>query len=243
MSIKPVSRQRVLSQVAERQMRGWAHQLHQQQRQSELRPGQEVSHLIHPYVAISRETGANGGALAQRLADLLQWKALDRELLDYMAERYNLSRLSLEFVDETLASWFHEMFGKWLDQRLVSQAEYVHRLGRMVLLAAQSESTVFVGRGVQFMLPRESGLAVRIVAPREKRILNIMERLSCDRPEAEKFVEETDHGREQFVERYFHRNTTDPHLYALVMNLEFISLDDAADLIAAECRRRFPHAE
>lgn len=241
MSIKPVSRQRVLSQVAEKQMRGWAHQLQQQQRQAELRPGQEVSRLILPYVAISRETGANGGALAQRLASLLQWKALDRELLDYMAERYNLSRLSLEFVDETVASWFHEMFGKWLDQRLVSQAEYVHRLGRMVLLAAQSESTVFVGRGVQFMLPRESGLAVRIIAPKEKRVQHIMELLSCDRPAAEKYIDETDRGREQFVERYFHRDNADPHLYALVMNLEFMTLDDAADLIAAECRRRFPH--
>jgi cytidylate kinase len=221
-------------------MRSWAHQLLQQQRRAEQGPAQEVHNLIQPYVAISRETGANGGELAQRVASRLKWKDLDRDLLDYMAERYNLSRITLEFVDETVASWFHEMFCKWLDERMVSQAEYVHRLGRMVLLAAQSESTVFVGRGVQFMLPRESGLAVRIIAPKQQRVERIMQLRSCDRHEAEKYVEETDRGREQFVQRYFHHDATDPHLYALVINLQFISLDAAADLIAAECRRRFP---
>lgn len=240
MSVKSSSRDRGLSQVAERQMRSWAHQLHLQQRQSQQGPPRAVSKLIHPYVAISRETGANGGALAQRVASLLEWKVLDRELLDYMAERYNLSRISLEFVDETVASWFHEMFGKWLDERLVSQAEYVHRLGRLALLAAQSESRVFVGRGVQFMLPSESGLAVRIIAPRQQRVERIMQLRSCDRHEAEKYVDDTDRGREQFVQRYFHHDTTDPHLYALVINLAFLSLDDAADLIVADCRRRFP---
>jgi cytidylate kinase len=245
MSVKPVARDRALSQVAERQMRSWAHQLHLQQREteerhSEQRPIQVVSRLIHPYVALSREAGANGGDLARQVASRLKWKVLDRDLLDYMAERYNLSRISLEFVDEKVASWFHEMFGKWLDERLVSQAEYVRRLGRMALLAAQSESAVFVGRGVQFMLPRESGLAIRIIASKKQRVEHIERLRSCDRHDAEKYVEETDRGREQFVQRYFHHDSTDPHLYAMVMNLEFMSSDDAADLIAAECRRRFP---
>ena len=241
MGVTSSSRDRGLSQVAERQMRSWAHQLQLQQRQSPQGTPQIVSRLIHPYVSLSRETGANGGALAERVASLLKWKVLDRELLDYMAERFNLSRTSLEFVDETVASWFHEMFGKWLDERLVSQAEYVRRLGRMVLLAAQCESTVFVGRGVQFMLPSEAGFAVRIIAPKKMRVDHIMELHGCDHHEAEKYVDETDRGREQFVQRYFHRDTTDPHLYALVTNLEFLSMDDAAGLIATECRRRFPY--
>jgi Cytidylate kinase-like family len=243
MGVRNVSRDRGLSEVAERQMRSWAHQLHLQQLQSEQRSPQEVPGLIFPYIAISRETGANGGALAQRVASLLEWKVLDRELLDYMAERYNLSHTSLEFVDETVASWFHEIFGKWLDEGLVSQAEYVHRLGRMVLLAAQGENTVFVGRGVQFILPNQAGLAVRIIAPKRQRVEHIMQRRACDHHEAEKYVDETDRGREQYVQRYFHRDTTDPHLYAMVLNLEFMSPEDAANVIVTECRRRFPRGQ
>jgi len=242
MGTKSSSGGRVLSQVVERQMRSWAQRLQTQQQLALERSTAAVPKLIQPYVAISRETGANGGELAKRVAERLGWKYLDQELLDCMAERYNLSRTALEFVDETVASWFHEMFGKWLDERLVSQAEYVHRLGRIVLLAAQHESTVFVGRGVQFILPRESGLAVRIIAPRKTRVENIMELRGCGHREAEKYVDETDRGREQFAQRYFHHDTTDPHLYSQVMNLEFMSLDDAADLIAGQCTRRFSAA-
>ena len=239
MRTEPLPRHREMSQIAERQMRTWALQLQSQQRLAEQKEATGVQKLIQPYVAISRETGADGEELANQVAQKLGWKTLDRELLDYMAERYNLSRITLEFVDETVASWFHEMFGKWLDEQMVSQAEYVHRLGRLVLLAAQHESTVFVGRGVQFMLPSESGITVRVIAPKKWRIERIMQVRHCDRQQAEKYIEETDRGREQFVERYFHHDTADPHLYDLVINLQNTILRDAADLIVNQCRQRF----
>lgn len=239
MRTESLPRHREMSQVAERQMRTWALQLQSQQSLAEQPATTQVQKLIHPYVAISRETGANGGELANLVAQKLGWKTLDRELLDYMAERYNVSRITLEFVDETVASWFHEMFGKWLDERMVSQAEYVHRLGRLVLLAAQHESTVFVGRAVQFMLPNESGVAVRVVAPKKQRVERIIQVRQCNRHEAEQYVDDTDRGREQFVERYFHHDAADPHLYDLVINLQNTTLHDAADLIVGHCQRRF----
>src|SRR4029079_7274108 len=116
-----------------------------------------------PYLAISRQAGTDAGGIARAVAARCGGKVLDDELLDYMAEHDHLSRLALEFVDERAVSWFHEMFGTWLDKQLVSQAEYVIRVGRLLLLAAQHESTVFVGRGAHFMLPRERGIAVRII--------------------------------------------------------------------------------
>jgi cytidylate kinase len=221
-------------------MRTWALKLQSQQRLAEQQAAAPVPKLIQPYLAISRETGADGGELARRVAHRIGWKVFDRELLDYMAEHYHMSRLSLEFVDETAASWFHEMFGKWLETHLVSQAEYVSRLGRIVLLAAQHERTIFVGRGVQFILPRDAGLMVRIVAPLKQRVACIVERRQCTQREAEKFVEESDRGRAQFVERYFHRDLADPHLYGLVINLAQVPMDDAVELIADQCQRRFP---
>jgi cytidylate kinase len=213
MNSAALSGNRALSQVAERQMRQWALQLEMQKHLAEEEAVPAVPQLIKPYVAISRDTGAQGEELASRVADRLGWKVFDRELLDYMAEQYHLSRISLEFVDEKAASLFHEMFGKWLDKQLVSQAEYVSRLGNVILLAAQHESTVFVGRGAQFILPRESGVAFRIIAPKKQRVERIMERRQCERHEAERFVDETDAGRAEFVQRYFHRETADPNLY------------------------------
>lgn len=238
MRTSPLPRSRALSELAERQMRTWALQLQSQQRLAEERAATPVPQLIQPYVAISRETGVDAGELAQAVASQCGWKMLDRELLDYLADHDHLSRIALDFVDERAVSWFHEMFGKWLDEQLVSQAEYVSRLGRIVLLAAQYESTVFVGRGVQFILPRERGLAVRIIAPRKKRVQRVMERRQCSEREARQFAEETDNARAQFIQRYFRHDVADPHLYDLVINLEHLTRNDAVDLIVSECKRR-----
>ena len=229
---------RVLSEVAERQMRKWALQREAQQREAEKRSARPLPRLIHPYLAISRETGADAGELAQAVAAKCGWKVFDRELLDYLVEHDQRSRLALEFVDERARSWFHEMFGKWLEKQLISQAEYVIRLRQVALLAAQHESTVFVGRGVQFMLPRANGISARIIAPKTNRVKRIMDKRHVGMREAEKFVDDTDRGRAQFVQQYFHCDVADPHLYDLVINLEHVPRDTAVDLIASECHRR-----
>jgi cytidylate kinase len=221
-------------------MRTWALQLQAQERLEEERAPERVPELIHPYLVISRETGVDAAEIAQAVATQCGWKALDRELLDYLAEHDHLSRIALDFVDERTVSWFHEMFGQWLDDKLISQAEYVSRLGRIVLLAAQHESTVFVGRGAQFILPRNSGVVVRLIAPQKERIRRVEARRGCSQAEARKFVEETDKMRAQFVSRYFHHDVADPHLYDLVINLEYLPREVAVDMIVGECRRRFP---
>jgi cytidylate kinase len=110
-------------------------------------------------------------------------------------------------------------------------------LGKIVLLAAQHESLVFVGRGTQFILPRDRGLAVRIIAPRNQRIEHIMERRQCNRRDAEKFMDDTDKGRADFVQRYFHRDVADPHLYDFVINLEHMPRQDATEMIVRESAR------
>jgi cytidylate kinase len=96
---------------------------------------------------------------------------------------------------------------------------------------------VFVGRGAQFILPRELGLAVRLIAPKKQRVQQITERRQCSRHDAEKFVDETDIGRADFVQRYFHHDVADSHLYDLVINLERLPREVAVELIANEAKR------
>jgi hypothetical protein len=228
---------RAMSKAAERQMQNWALDMQMQQRVASEREHTEVKELIHPYIAISRETGVDAASLSRAVAEKCGWKLFDRELLDYLAEHDHLSRLALEFVDERSVSWFHEMFGTWLEKQLVSQAEYVSRLGKVLLLATQHENTVIVGRGAQFMLPRERGLAVRVIAPLKLRVRNIMELRQLSEREAMDFIESTDRDREHFVHRYFQHDVSDPHLYDLMINLSHIPREDAVNYIVSEAKR------
>jgi cytidylate kinase-like protein len=228
-----------LSDVAEQQMRMWALQMETQRRRAEQAAATSPEQLIHPCVSISRETGVDAAEIANLVASERHWKVLDRGILDYMAEEYHWSRRSLEYVDERTASWFQEVFGKWIDAQLVSQAEFVSKLGKIVLMAAQHETTVFVGRGARLFLPRSVCLAVRIIAPKKMRIQRITERRQCNPREAEKFIDDTDEGRANFVKRYFHCDVADSKLYDLVINLEFTSRDAAAKLILSDYKLRF----
>lgn len=231
MKTSTLGRSRGLSEAAEHQMRTWALRMESQDRLKEESLKAAPENLIHPYVAITREAGVDATQIAEVISAKNGWKVFDRALLDYMVEHYQWSPVALGYVDERTVSWFHEVFGKWLDQKLVSQAEFVHRLGKIVLLAAQHESMVFVGRGAQFLLPRELGLSVRIIAPLGYRVQRLMEHNQCSRREAEKLIKQTDKGRADFVQRYFHHDVADPHLYDVVINLAHVTPTAAADSI------------
>lgn len=224
---------------AEQRMRSWAIGLEVRDRLEHTQAVAQLPREMHPYVAISRETGAGGAEVARRVADKLGWQLVDRDLLNYMADRYKLPKDMLEFVDERTSNWVHEVFGKWLDSHLVTQSEYVGHLGRIVLMAARHANSVFVGRGVQFLLPRGKGVTIRMVAPLQQRIERIMEVRQLNHDAAKKYVADSDTGRRDFVHRYFHHDVSDACLYDLVINGQSLNFDEAADLIAGHCRQRF----
>ncbi len=224
---------------AEQQMRQWALRLETQRRVEHEKAAVGTPPRFHPFLAISREVGASTDEMAPQIAGRLGWDVLNRDLLDFMAEKYKTSRGMIEFVDETTSSWLFEVFGKWLSGRIMTQSEYVAHLGRIVVMAAHHGSVVFVGRGAQFFLPRERGVAVRVVAPLERRIERVMLSRSLDENHARKYVEQTDAARREFVRRYFHRDVADEHLYDLVVNLQYVDQDEAVELITGHCRKRF----
>lgn len=234
---KPVS-ERIMS-VAERQMRRWELSFEVHERIEKEQATQRIPFQVHPYISISREAGARASEIAALIKEELGLELLDKELLDYMGTKYNLSKGMLEFLDEEECSWLGEVFGRWLDQRLVTQSEYVTHLGQIILLTARSSSAIFVGRGAHFFLPREKGLLILVVAPLDKRVERIRGERQLSAEDARSYAEERDKGRRDFIRRYFHRDITDPHLYDLVINTESFSSESAARLVVEEYRRRF----
>ncbi len=230
---------KAIAGAVEQQMKRWAVGL---EVQSRLGPEQALARLpaeVHPYVAFTRETGAGGTDIALRVAERLGFPSLGRELLDAMAERYSLWRDSLESVDERTFSWVRDVFVPWIDHRVVTQNEYVCHLGQILLIAARSGSAVFVGRAAHMFLPRARGVAVRVVAPSERRLERVMEVHGFDSRAAEVYLARRDEGRQELIRRYFRAEAEDPLLYDVVINSERFDRDEAADFIVALFRRRF----
>ncbi len=189
------------------------------------------------YVAISREAGVDAGEIARLLGQRLGWEVLDRTLLDRVAERLHEPRSMVNLVDETQANWAYDVLGAWMDGQIVTHEKYVACLTRVVRAAGRRGKVIFVGRGAQFLLPRETGLAVRLVAGEKFRVQRLIERHALDEAAARRLMLKTDHDRRDFVGRYFHRDTNDPHLYDLVLNVERLGPAAVVDqIVAALCR-------
>jgi cytidylate kinase len=230
---------RAASKSAERQMRQWAIGLEVKERVEHEQAVRQLPNQVCPYIAVSRDTGAGAGEVAKRVAERLNWDLLNRDVLDQMAQKFDLEKTMLKAVDETTTSWILEAFGKWIDQRVVTNSEYTKRLGEVLLMAARHRSTVFVGRGAQFFLPRERGLAVQIVAPFDLRTQRVMQRDDLTLDAAQKYLRKRDRERRDFVRENFDRDVSDPHLYDLVINLAHLDPDYAVDLIVLTCQKRF----
>lgn len=189
-----------------------------------------------PYVAISREAGAGATDVAREVGRQLGWDVLDKQLLDFIAHRYKVPRDMLDVVDEARANWFHDVLGVFLDSRVVSQDTFVAHLERIVHLAALRGKVVFIGRGAQYMLPDACGLTIRIVAPKARRIENMMRLRNLSRAEATRWVEDKDAERAEFCRRNFHRDVHDPLEYSLVVNSERLSVAAIAEVIVTAVR-------
>jgi cytidylate kinase len=225
--------------LCEQRVREWTLHVEAQRRRRAAEVARVEPGHIHPYVAISREAGAGGAALARLVGEKLNWEVLHRELLDTMADRFNLPRALLGVIDESASNWMVEVFGKWLDPLLVTRTEYIMHLGQIVLLAAQHASKVFVGRGAQFFLPPDRGVTIFLVAPLAMRIQRLKEVRGLSEQQARRYIRDTDQGRRELIKAHFNRDIGDPHAYDLVINRAHTSLEAAADLIVSQCGVRF----
>jgi len=219
--------------AAERQMQTWVRTAEIEDRSIRAEEFKRLAAGIQTYLAISREEGAGASEIAHAVGKRLDWNVLDKNLLDRVAEQYQLSRPMLELVDETRSNWFYDVLGTWMDRKIIATEKYVIHLAHIVLSAARCESLVLVGRGAQFILPREKGLAVRLVASQKYRTEQIVSSKDIDETEARRMMEENDCGRRDFVQRFFHHDIEDSHLYDLVINVERVGPAGATEQIVA----------
>ena len=193
---------------------------------------------IGPFVAISRELGASGCEVANRLGQMLGWRVLDREMLEFIANQFSLDREMLTMLDEDSLSWFGESVLSLIHPHLLSQDEYLARLIKVVVVTLAGSPGIVVGRGAHIFLPRHRGLGVRIIADEGDRLARLQKERNLDAKAAQRAMQDTDAARRSFVKHHFHRDVADPLAYDLVVNTSQLGIDGAVAIIAAACRAR-----
>lgn len=226
-----------LSHAAQQRVKRWLLSSELTEFLTSARETRRRASQVGPHITISREAGTNGDTIGRLVGRRLGWDVLGKEVLEFMASRYGVTQGMLELVDESRANWVHDIFGQWIDPSVVSHERYFVYLQRILWLAGIHGRVVLLGRGAQFTLPRQNGLAVRIVAPKSLRVSAVARQEGVSVDEARRMVEKADAGRRDFVMHYFHRDGSDPQWYDLTINVERLGVRGAARLILAAYRR------
>lgn len=213
--------------MVERQMRNW--ELARSQRiDAPKKPVAEVA----DFVTISRQVGIGAAEVATQLAERLGWPLFDRELLRIMAGDNDLQKRLYESLDEKDINWFRNAFATFFDSRL-DEDDYFHHLSRTVLSLARQGSAVYLGRGVDRMMPRKLGLRVRLVAPLDWRVKAYARRNELPLDKAAADVKRIDQERTVFVKHHFAADINDPVAYDLTLSAERFTQPQLVEIIFA----------
>lgn len=182
-------------------------------------------------ICVSREAGAGGGAIARMVGKRLGWKVYDDELIEAIAHRMGVPLDEVRTLDELAPSVVQDWLLPLREEYYAPQEAYLDHLAKLVEAIGRAGESILVGRGANYMLPREVTLTVRIIAPLKVRAIRLAERMGVSVRTARRAARDMDRRRLQF-DRTMHRaNSSDPHNYDLVLDSSSLSLEIAADVL------------
>jgi len=183
------------------------------------------------YITISREVGSKGNKIAQKLAEILKWQVFDKEIVDYIATTAHIRKSVSESFDEKKQHEIKTWVQTIIDSDALSPDHYLNHLMNVLLVIAEHGQAIILGRGANFILDPKKGLRVKIAAPYEMRLLQIMREMELSKKDARRYIDEKDNQRLAYIRQYFHRDADNPLFYDLVLNTEFMPINSVVETI------------
>ena len=207
--------------------------------------------MKEPFViTISREVGSGGRTIGRKLAEKLGVRFSDKELIDSLQAKFNLSPKSIEELKGKKKRWLDDfiqmvapvpMSGLLVNGDSDYISEYNTSLNVNDVFEAEKEilngiadqgSCVIAGRSGFFVLKdRPNKVDVLITASRENRIARIMSKQGLSREKAQDVIEKVDNARDNYVLRYTGQSRYDARNYHIVLNMDYLTEDKAVDII------------
>jgi len=194
------------------------------------------------FVTISRQTGAGGIAIGEKLAIYLDqhwpgvcsWTVFDKNLVDEIIKDHDSLKSTIApFLQEKAVSEIEDMLEEMLGVH-PAKSILVSDTNATILRLARMGRVILVGHGsanITNQIP--GGVHVRLVGSFEKRKEYTKEYLKCDEKQAIDIIDKEDKGREEYLKQNFGQDIHDLLRYDVVINTDLVSFDQAASLIGA----------
>jgi len=201
-------------------------------------------------ITISRTVGSGGRTIGRKLAERLGVRFSDKELIDALQNKFNLTAESIEELKGKKKRWLDDfiqmvapvpMSGLLVSDESDYVSEYNSTLSVNDVFEAEKEilngiadegSCVIAGRSGFFVLKdRPNKVDILITASRENRIARIMSKQNLSREKAAQVLDSVDKARDNYVLRYTGQSRYDARNYHIVLNMDYITEDKAVEII------------
>jgi cytidylate kinase len=191
-----------------------------------------------PILTVSREPGAGGSDISRRLAKALGLDLIGGQIIQHVADSAKMSRRVIETLDEREVTFRETLLSSLFGENRPWPGEYLQHLVRVIGTIGIFGNVIIVGRGANFVLPKDRAFKVRIIAPMDLRVKYFMEDRGYTKAEAEQFVVKKENNRKAFVRKYFNADIADPAHYDMIVNTEKISMAAATEAIIVAFNQR-----
>ena len=175
-------------------------------------------------ITISRGSYSYGKAIAEKVAERLDYACVAREVLIEASKEYNIPEIKL----------FSAVHGtpSFLDRFTLEKEKYIAYIQAALLKYLWKDNVVYHGFGGQFFVKNiPHVLKVRINAEIEDRVNILKEREGIASKGAIRRIRDIDKQRKKWSKYLYGIDSWDSSLYDLVIQIGKIKVDDAVDII------------
>jgi len=223
-----------IESIIDRQLRRW-------ELEKNLVEGatEEVEQPFNPVITMSRQRGSRGSYIARKLAERFNYALLHKNLIDQMCKSSGYKRRIIESLDEQSRSRVETWFQGMIEGSYIDATDYARYLHEVIYSIAELGGVVVVGRGANHIIGLQRGFHVRVVAPSEARIENLMKFEKLSRDDAAREIDRSDAERRDFIKKQYNKSADSPLGYDLIINSNWVPVESVINSIAVLAMEKF----
>lgn len=199
-------------------------------------------------ITIGREFGCNASEVGKKLAEKLDVKFYEKELVEKAVQIAEMNKDAIYSLDskkagkDSLHHYVNE-FGFGISKPFFTE-KAVEAQAYVIRDIASRESCVMFGRCADYFLTDyENVLSVFLYAPLEFRIQHVSNAYGLSKSDSKKLIKKIDKLRHKWYKFVTGKNRGDKSYRDLMLSMEKNSVDDIVDLIASAVKIRFNSQE
>lgn len=191
-------------------------------------------------ITIGRQHGSSGREIARLLAEKLNYKCYDKEIVDEAANHSDFSRDLIDAFDEKRMSAFILHAGGYgLNENFRLNMQVVSAQFEAMRNIAEKGNCIFVGRCADYILRDHDDLiSVFILGDMDERLKCLERRQGLDEVEARKKIKEVDKDRSSFYRYYSDQTWGDAQNYDMCINSSKLGVEGTVQTIMSYIKAR-----